>query len=146
LMNQMVTTLNLNNETDFMAPKTYKGTAALDPSTSFTLGNGWCAVDATTLKQNLANMQFQLSINGTNIDLSQFPTLYFTDNSGEACAETGISITPSGPLSGSYHIIMSQKFVTSLSDGITSSPYPAGDVTFDFSIQFRTIPSSGKNT
>ena len=143
LMDQMVSSLNLNNDTDFLAPKTYKGTATLDPSTSFTLGNGWCAKDTATLQQNLANMQFQFSINGTNIDLSQYPTLYFTDNRGYACAMTGISIAPNANLSGSYHMILTQKFLNQLDDGITSSPYPAGDVTFDFSIQFRSAPNSG---
>jgi hypothetical protein len=146
LMDQMTTALNLNNDSDFMAPKAYKGTATLDPSTSFTLGNAWCAKDPTTLQQNLAKMQFQLSINGTNIDLSQYPTLNFTDNQGDACAVTGISITPSGPLSGNYHFVLTQKYLASLDDGITSSPYPAGDVTFDFQIKFQFVPSSGKNT
>jgi hypothetical protein len=143
LMDQMVSSLNLNNDTDFLAPKTYKGTTTLDPSTSFTLGNGWCAKDTATLQQNLANMQFQLSINGTNIDLSQYPTLYFSDNRGYACAMTGISITPNGNLSGSYHVILTQKFLNTLDDGITSSRYPAGDVTFDFSIKFQSTPNSG---
>ena len=146
LMDQMVTSLNLNNGTDFMAPKTYKGTATLDPSTGFTLGNGWCAKDSTTLQQNLASMQFQLTINGNTIDLSKYPVLYFTDNQGESCAMTGISITPGGPLSGSYHFVLTQKFLTSLDDGITPSPYPAGDVSFDFSIQFQFTPNSGSNT
>jgi hypothetical protein len=143
LMDQMVTSLNLNNDTDFLAPKTYKGTASLDPSTSFTLGNGWCAKDTATLRQNLANMQFQFSINGTNIDLSQYPTLYFTDNQGNACAMTGISITPNGNLSGSYHMVLTQRFLNSLADGITSSSYPAGDVTFDFNVQFHSTSNPG---
>ena len=145
LMDQMSTALNLNSDTDFMAPKTYKGTINLDPSGSFTIGNGWCATDSTTLQQNLANMQFQLGINGTNIDLSKYPTLYFTDDQGHACALTGIAITPSGNLNGTYHMVLTQKFVNSLDDGITSSPYPAGDVTLDFNVQFRTIPNNGKN-
>jgi hypothetical protein len=146
LMDQMTTTLNLNNDTDFMAPKTYKGTAILDLNTGFTLGNAWCAKDSTTLQQNLANMQFQLSINGTSIDLSQYPDLYLTSNQGEACALTGISITPSGNLSGSYHVVLTQKYVTSLNDGITSSLYPAGDVTFDFTIRFQNISNPGSGT
>ncbi len=146
LMDLMTTALNLNSNSDFMAPKTYKGTAALDPTTDFTLGNGWCAKDSTTLKQNLGKMQYQLSINGTNIDLSQYPTLYFADSQGESCAVTGISITPSGTLSGSYHVVLTQKYLASLDDGITGSPYPAGDVIFDFSIQFRSVPGSGSNT
>ena len=146
LMEQIITSLNLNNDTDFMAPKSYEGSSTLNPEAGFTLGNGWCAKDSTTLQQNLANMQFQLSINGNNIDLSPYPTLFFTDQRGDACAETGISITPSGTLSGSYHIILTQKFLNSLDDGITPSPYPAGDVKFDFSIQFKATPNSGKNT
>lgn len=146
LMDQMSTALNLNNDTDFMAPKTYKGTATLDLSTGFTLGNAWCAKDSTTLQQNLANMQFQLSINGTSIDLSQYPKLYLTGNQGEACALTGISITPSGNLSGSYHFVLTQKYMASLNDGITSSPYPAGDVTFDFTIQFQNTSNPGSGT
>jgi hypothetical protein len=145
LMDQMVSSLNLNNNSDFMAPKTYKGTATLDPATSFTIGNGWCAKDSTTLNQNLANMQFQISINGTSIDLSKYPTLYFTDNQGDACAVTGISITPTSTKGGSYHFVLTQKFVNSLDDGITGSPYPAGNVTFDFTIQFATLPNSGNN-
>jgi hypothetical protein len=145
LMDQMSSSLNLNTDTDFMAPKSYKGTATLDPTTSFTLGNAWCAKDSTTLQQNLASMQFQLSINGTAIDLSQYPTLNFTDNQGNACALTGVSITPSGTLGSSYHIVLTQRYLKSLDDGITGSPYPAGDVTFDFSIQFQsTTPHSGK--
>lgn len=146
LMDQMSSSLNLNNDTDFMAPKTYKGTATLDPSTSFTLGNGWCAKDMATLRQNLKDIQYQFSINGTNIDLSQYPTLFFSDNQGHACAVTGISITPDGNLSDSYHVILTQKFLNSLDDGITPSKYPAGDVTFDFSIQFKSTPNSGSNT
>ena len=146
LMDQMTTSLNLNTDSDFMAPKTYTGTASLDPSTSFTLGNGWCAKDATTLKQNLANIQYSLNINGTSIDLSQYPTLYFSDDQGDACTITGISITPASNISGSYHVVLTQKFLTSLSDGITSSPYPAGNVTFDFSIQFQVIPNSGSKS
>jgi hypothetical protein len=146
LMDQVITSLNLNNDTDFMAPQTYKGTATLDPSTSFTLGNGWCAKDTTTLKQNLENMQYQLSINGNPIDLSQYPTLYVTDDQDHACAMTGIAITPNGNLSESYHVILTQKFLKSLDDGITSSPYPAGDVTFDFNVQFQSGPNSGNKT
>lgn len=145
LMDQMITTLNLNSDSDFMAPKTYKGTATLDPKASFTLGNGWCAKDAATLKQNLSDMQFQFNINGTNIDLSQYPTLLFSDNQGHACALTGISITPTGNLSDSYHMVLTQKFLRSLDDGITASSYPAGDVTFDFNIQFRSTPKPGGN-
>ncbi len=147
LMDQMVTSLNLNADSDFMAPKTYTGTAALDPSAGFTLGNGWCAKDATTLQQNLANMQFQFSINGTQIDLSQYPTLYFNNNQGQACAMTGILITPNGNLNGKYQVVLTQKFLNSLDDGITSSPYPAGDVTFDFSLQFLSgTPNPGTST
>ena len=77
LMDAMTTALNLNTDTDFMAPKSYKGTAVLDSTTGFTLGNAWCAKDPTTLQQNMANMTFQLSINGTNIDLSKYPTLFY---------------------------------------------------------------------
>ncbi len=142
LMDQMVTTLNLNSDTDFFAPKTYKGTASLDPSSPFTLGDGWCAKDAATLQQNLADMQFTLSIDGTNVDLSQYPTLSFTDNRGYACAMTGIAITPDANVNGSYHMVLTQKFLRQLDDGITSSPYPAGDVTFDFTIQFSPAPNS----
>ena len=142
LMDVMTTTLNLNTDSDFMAPKTYKGTATLDPTTGFTLGNAWCAKDPTTLQQNLKNMQFQLSINGTNIDLSQYPMLNFTDDRGYACAMTGIAITPSGTLSGNYHVVLTQKYLAKLDDGITSSPYPAGDVIFDFTIQFQAAPST----
>ena len=145
LMDQMVTALNLNSDSDFMAPKTYTGTATLNPTSSFTLGNG-CAKDPTTLRQNLANMQFQLSINGTNIALSKYPTINFTDAQGHACAMTGIEITPSGPLNGSYHMVLTQKFLSKLDDGITSSPYPAGDVTFDFTIQFSGGLNPGNNT
>jgi len=146
LMEQMISSLNLNNDTDFMAPKSYKGSASLDPTSSFTLGNGWCAKDSATLQQNLASMHYQLSINGTDIDLSDYPTLQFTDNRGDACAETGISITPSGKLSGSYHFVLIQRFSSSLSDGITPSPYPAGDVKFDFSIQFKPSSNPGQSS
>jgi hypothetical protein len=146
LMDQMTTTLGLNSDTDFMAPKSYKGSASLDPTTPFTIGNGWCAVDSATLQQNLANMQFLLSIDGVNIDLSQYPTLYFSDNQGHACAMTGISITSNSSLRGSYHVVLTQKYLKSLSDGITSSPYPAGDVTFDFSFIFEATPSNGTQT
>ncbi len=143
LMDQMTSSLNLNTDSDFMAPKTYKGTATLDATSSFTLGNGWCAKDSATLQQNLANMQYQFSINGTNIDLSKYPTLYFKDNRGYSCAMTGISIAPSGNLSGSYHMVLTQKYLNQLDDGITGSPYPAGNVTFDFNIQFKATPNSG---
>jgi len=146
LMEQMVTSLNLNNDTDFMAPKSYEGSASLDPSTGFTLGNGWCAKDSTTLQQNLANIKYQLSINGNNIDLSQYPMLFSTDSRGESCAESGVLVTPSGTLSGAYHFILTQTFVNSLDDGITPSPYPAGDVKFDFSIQFKATPRPGSST
>jgi hypothetical protein len=146
LMDQMVTALNLNNNTDFMAPKSYKGTATVDPSAGFTVGDAWCAADSTTLQQNMADMQFQLSINGSIIDLSQYPTLNFTDNQGEACAVTGLAVVPSGNLSGTYHIVLTQKYLKSLDDGLTGSPYPAGDVTFDFTIQFQSAPVPGKTT
>ncbi len=146
LFDSITTSLNLNNDTDFMAPKTYTGTATLDPTSGFTVGNAWCAADGTTLQQNLANMQFQLSINGENIDLSQYPTLYFSGNQGEACAMTGILITPDGNVSGNYHVVLTQKYLKSLDDGITSSPYPAGDVTFDFTIKFQVNPGSGTQT
>ncbi len=143
LMDQMTTTLNLNSDTDFMAPKTYKGSASLDPTAPFTVGNEWCAADSATLQQNLGNMQFQLSINGQNIDLSQYPTIYFPDDQGHACAMTGLLITPNGSMRGNYHIVLTQKYLQSLNDGITSSPYPAGDVTFDFNFIFQVPPSSG---
>ncbi len=146
LMDQMTITLNLNSDSDFMAPKSYKGSAALDPTAPFTIGNGWCAVDSATLQQNLADMQFQLSIDGQKIDLSQYPTLYFSDDQGHACAMTGISITPTGKLSGTYHVVLTQKYLKSLSDGITASPYPSGDVTFDFSFKFQAAPSNGTQT
>lgn len=146
LMDQMTSTLNLNNDTDFMAPKSYKGSAILDPTTSFTVGNGWCAADMATLNQNLADMQFQLSINGKTIDLSQYPALYFSDAQGDACAMTGLLITPNGNMSGTYHIVLTQKYLKSLSDGIISSPYPAGDVIFDFFFQFKASPSGGSST
>ncbi len=146
LMDQMSTTLNLNSDTDFMAPKTYKGSSSLDPTAPFTLGNGWCAADSATLQQNLASMQFQLSINGQNIDLGQYPTLYFSDNQGHACAMTGVLITPNGNMRGNFHIVLTQKYLKSLSDGITASPYPSGDVTFDFSFKFQAAPSNGTQT
>ncbi|MCL4560538.1 MAG: hypothetical protein M1281_07985 [Chloroflexi bacterium] len=136
LVDQMVSTLSLNNDTDFMAPKTYKGTTTLDPTSSFTLGNGWCAKDDATLKQNLANIHYSFSINGTNIDLSKYPMIYFTDNQGDSCAITGISITPEANISGSFQMVLTQKFTSSVDDGITGTPYPAGDVTFDFTVQF----------
>ncbi|MGE5221432.1 MAG: hypothetical protein ACM3PY_03285 [Omnitrophica WOR_2 bacterium] len=146
LMDRMVSSLNLNSDTDFMAPKSYKDTATLDLGSSFTLGNGWCAKDTATLRQNLTIIQYQFSINGTPIDLSKYPTLTFTDNQGHACALTGISITPDGNLSEGYHMVLTQKFLNSLNDGITSSPYPSGDVTFDFTIQFRSTSNSGSNS
>ena len=142
-MGQIITSLNLNNDTDFMAPKSYEGTATLDPSDGFTLGNGWCAKDTTTLQQNLTNIKFELIIDGNNIDLSQYPMLYFTDNRGESCAESGLLITPSGTLNESYHVVLTQQFLKSIDDGITSSPYPAGDIKFDFSVQFKSTPKSG---
>ncbi len=146
LMDQMTSTLNLNSDTDFMAPKSYKGSASLDPTAPFTIGNGWCAVDSATLQQNLANMQFTVSINGVNIDLSQYPTLYFSDDQGHACAMTGLNITPDANLHGNYHVVLTQKYLKSLSDGITASPYPAGNVTFDFSFIFQVTPTNGTQT
>jgi hypothetical protein len=146
LMDQMVTTLNLNNDSDFMAPKTYKGTITLDPTQGFTLGNGWCAKDSTTLKQNMADIQYQFSINGTPIDLSKYPTLDITDQQGHACAMTGLEIAQNGNLSGTYHVVLTQKFLKQLDDGITSSPYPAGDITFDFNVQFQSTPIPGTNS
>ncbi len=146
LMDQMSTTLNLNSDSDFMAPKTYNGTATLDPTSGFTVGNGWCAADSATLQSNLANMQFLLSINGNSIDLSKYPNVYFSDDQGHACAMTGLLITPDGNLDGSYHIVLTQKYLKSLDDGITPSPYPAGDVTFDFSFRFQAAPSNGTQT
>lgn len=146
LMEQMVASLNLNNDTDFMAPKSYKGTTTLDPSASFTLGNGWCAKDDATLKQNLAKIQFTYSINGTNVDLSKYPNLYFTDDQGHSCAMTGISITPTRNLSGIYRMVLTQKFLSPLDDGITSSQYPAGDVTLDFNVEFRSPGNPGSST
>jgi hypothetical protein len=143
LMDAMVSTLNLNQDTDFMAPKSYTGSAALDSSTSFTVGNGWCAKDTATLKQNMANIQFTLSINDVPIDLSKYPTIFVNDQQGNACAMTGIDITPNGKLSGTYHVVLTQKFQKSLEDGITGSPYPAGDVKFDFQIQFQGAPLPG---
>jgi hypothetical protein len=146
LLDEMTTALSLNNDSDFMAPKTYTGTVTLDPSTSFTVGNAWCAKDAATLQQNLKDMQFQLSINGTPVDLSKYPTISFSDQKGDACAMTGIAITPSGTLSGTYHVVLTQKYLKQLDDGITSSPYPAGDVTFDFKVNFHSGNNNGSNT
>ncbi|MDD5371063.1 MAG: hypothetical protein PHQ40_18435 [Anaerolineaceae bacterium] len=142
LMEQMVTALKLNSDTDFQAPKTYKGSASLDPSSGFTLGNGWCAKDDATLKSNLAHIQYQFSIDNTNIDLNKYPMVYFTDNQGHSCAATGITITPTAAVHGSYQMKLDQKFLTSLDDGITSSPYPAGDISFDFSIEFSAAPTA----
>lgn len=143
LMGQMSNSLSLNNDSDFMAPKTYKGTAVLDSTSPFTLGNGWCAKDDATLKQNWSKLQYQLSINGTNIDLSKYPTVFFTDNQGLSCAATGITITPDSNIQGNYNVVLTQKYQSSINDGITSSPYPAGDVTFDFTIQFQASPTPG---
>ncbi len=147
LMGEMTSSLHLNSDTDFMAPKTYNGTATLDPTAPFIVDNGWCAADQSTLQQNLANMQFMLTINGTAIDLSQYPAVYFSDDQGHACAMTGLLITPDGSkLDGSYHIVLTQRYLKSLDDGITSEPYPAGDVTFDFSFRFQAAPSNGTQT
>ncbi len=146
LMDQMTTTLKLNGDTDFMAPQSYKGSASLDPTAPFTVGNGWCAADQSTLQQNVANMQFTLSINGTSIDLSKYPMVNFSDDQGHACAMTGLLITPNANLHGNYHIVLTQKYLKSLSDGIISSPYPAGDVIFDFNFIFQVPPSNGTQT
>ncbi len=137
LMDVMSSTLNLNTDTDFQAPKKYTGTASLDPNTPFTIGNGWCAKDDATLKDNLSKMQYTFSINGQEIDLSKYPTISFTDNQGHSCALTGVSITPNSNISGSYEMKLTQKYLKPLDDGITSSPYPAGDVSFDFKIDFN---------
>jgi hypothetical protein len=145
LMDAMSSSLNLNNDTDFMAPKKYTGKASLDPNSSFTVGNGWCAKDTATLKDNLSKMQYTFSINGKEIDLSKYPTIFFTDNQGHSCAITGISITPNANISGSYEMVLTQKYLKSLDDGLTSSSYPAGDVTFDFTIDFKGSSGPGIN-
>ena len=145
LMDAMTTALNLNTDTDFQAPKSYTGSVSLDPSSSFTLGNGWCAKDDATLKDNLAKMKYTFSINGQAIDLSKYPMIYFNDNQGHSCALTGISITPNANISGSYKMKLTQTYLKQMDDGITATPYPAGDVSFDFSVEFKGTPSPGIN-
>jgi hypothetical protein len=145
LFSGMSTSLNLNNDTDFQAPKRYTGTLGVQTGTDFSLGNGWCAKDSATLKDNLANIQYSLIIDGKQVDLSRYPTLYFTDNRGEACAVSGINITPQQNIQGDHRFQITQHFAKTLDDGISAAPYPAGDVTFDFTIRFQLPTGPGLN-
>jgi hypothetical protein len=145
LFDGMSQALNLNNDTDFQAPKQYTGAIGLNKGVGFSLGNGWCAKDQATLKNNLANISYSFSINGTAIDLNKYPTLFFTDNRGEACAVSGLNITPNANAQGSYQIKVTQHFAKTLEDGISAAPYPAGDVTFDFTLRFQLPSAPGLN-
>jgi hypothetical protein len=145
LFSGMSSALNLNNDTDFQAPKKYTGTLGMDTGTEFSLGNGWCAKDSATLKDNLANIQYSFSIDGKSVDLSRYPTLFFTDDRGESCAVSGVNITPQQNLLGDHRFQITQHFSKALEDGIGAAPYPAGDVTFDFTIRFQAPTGPGLN-
>jgi hypothetical protein len=139
----MTDELGLNSDTDFQAPKSYSGAITMDPSSAFGLGNGWCAKDEATLKSNMADMSYSFSINGQEIDLNQYPTVTFTDDRGDACEMTGVIITPSGDMRGNYEFKITQHFAKKIEDGIATEPYPAGDVTLDFSVRFQSSGEPG---
>jgi hypothetical protein len=143
LFGAMTDQLGLNNDTDFHAPKSYSGAITMDPSSPFGLGNGWCAKDAATLKSNMAGMNYAFSINGQEIDLSKYPTITFTDDRGDACEMTGVVITPSGDMRGNYEFKITQHFAQQIEDGISTDPYPAGDVILDFSVRFQSSGEPG---
>jgi C-terminal processing protease CtpA/Prc len=108
-------------------PNTY--TISLTPSEKVLWIWGWCAKDKTTTDQNYSQMDFQFSLNGTDIPLDHFGALEGTSGS-MYCRYYGSQLS-SWP-EGEHHLKLLLTFKSEISDG--SGKYPGGVMEYDYTV------------
>lgn len=54
------------------------------------IGPGWCARDEQTLKEDLARIQFDLTVNGERVPLEQYPMVRLVRRDRRVCAWVGV--------------------------------------------------------
>jgi serine/threonine protein kinase len=107
----------------FLAGQEYfRFTAKLSQSQVVLWENGWCTVDEQTLNQNLAQMDYEYSIDDQPIPRSEFGTKYYVDNRKLPCYVEFV-VLKDWPL-GTHLVRIVDVFKADTNDGL--SVYPAG--------------------
>ncbi len=117
---------------EYKQPGSLAFTVPLDPSTVAVWAYAWCASDAATLEQNLADITLQFVLDGEQIPLEQF-AVYDTDASGKSCRlyYTSLSDWPAGE----HHLTTTATFTSAINDG--TADFPAGDYVLEYTVYVK---------
>ncbi len=93
-------------------------------------GYGWCAADADTLRNNLADMRIVFRAQGYEVDVGQMAVLEGTSGGGMACREYWalVSRWPAGVTTLEVEVT----YLATVNDGF--SDYPPGTQTFVYTV------------
>jgi hypothetical protein len=100
----------------------FRFTASVSQSQSVLWEIGWCAVDEATLKQNISQMGFELSVNEQPVPSSAIAEKYYTDNRNLNCY-VQFAVMKDWPL-GTHIVRTVEAFHADTNDG--TAVYPAG--------------------
>lgn len=120
-------------EEDFAKPGSRTFTVVITDSKPAYYSYSWCAVDDTTLKNNLQHMDVSLYFNGDKLGSGVVHTLSYTLASSLHCADFGVLITD-WP-NGEYTLKAVVTFNDKINDGM--SDYAAGDYVFDYNVTVK---------
>ena len=125
-------------EADFAKPGSLTFTSTVTEEKPVYFSYGWCAVDDTTLQNNLQHISVSLSLNGDRLGGDVVHTLSFTSADNLHCADFGVLITD-WP-NGEYQLKAVATFKDKINDGM--SDYAAGDYEFDYNVTVKKGPST----
>jgi hypothetical protein len=113
-------------------PGTQSRNGTVDPAKSYAWEQTWCATDADTLAQNLADITVTFAVNGEPIDQSLVAQRNFTGGQYQC---TGYSVILSDWQTGQVNLSSTLTMDAPVFDG--STIYPAGDYVYNYVIQAR---------
>ena len=114
---------------DFAKPDTHTLTVNITDNKPTFFSYGWCAVDATTLQQNVEHIQVSLYFNDNKFNNDVVHALSITSN-GQPCADFGVLM--SDWPNGEYKLKSVATFDDTINDG--TADYAAGDYVLEYNV------------
>ncbi|MFZ5878434.1 MAG: S41 family peptidase [Chloroflexota bacterium] len=117
---------------EYKQPGVLTFTIPLDPPQPLIWAYAWCASDAPTLEQNLADITLQFVLDGKEIPLENF-AVYDTDANGKSCRlyYTALSDWPAGE----HHLTTTATFKSVINDG--AADFPAGEYVLEYTVYVK---------
>ena len=112
--------------------RTFTYTIAFNKSKDLLCAWGWCASDASTLEQNLQNIELAFSLAGQEVPLEQFLKLDY-ESGGMSCVAY-ITVL-SDWQGGENHLSTTVTFTSPINDGVAD--YPAGKQVFEYTVYVK---------